>query len=42
MEAPLRFLSVSASRKRTGDHLLPAVQDAPANRQTECRDFGRR
>ena len=41
MEALLRVLGVSAGRERTGDHLLPAVRDASADRQTERRDFGR-
>ena len=41
MDALLCFFGVSAGCEWTGDHLLPAVRDAPANRQTERLDFGR-
>lgn len=41
VEALLRFLSVMAGRERTGDHLLPVVRDASADRQPERRDFAR-
>ena len=40
MQPLLRVLGVRARRERAGEQLVPAVREAPPNRQTEAHDFG--